>query len=299
MILTDNKITEIFYLVDDFCIEFDKTIQKHTLGNKPKRKPILSSSEVITLMIAFHSGGFRNMKHFYLYYAQKHMAHLFPKTPSYNRFVELMRSVTLPMSIFLKTCCMGKGTGISYIDSTPVRVCKNKRIKRNRVFKDIATLGKSTMGYFFGFKLHLVINDKGELLNFVITQGNADDREPLKNQRFIQSLKGKLYADKGYLSSTLTQVLFLDGIHLITSIRNNMKNTLMELKDKILLRKRSVIETVNDELKNICQIEHSRHRSFDNFINNLISGLIAYSFFDKKPAIKFEETPQNNQLACF
>jgi hypothetical protein len=154
------------------------------------------------------------------------------------------------------------------------------------------------MGYFFGFKLHIVINDKSEILNFAITQGNVDDREPLKNKNFIKVLKGKLYADKGSLSKTLTEILFLDGLHLITSIRNNMKNTLMELKDKILLRKRSVIETVNDELKNICQVEHSRHSSFANFITNLISGLIAYSFFPKKPAIKYEAA-QTTQIALF
>lgn len=294
MTLTDDKITDIFYLTDNFCQQFDRSVQKHLLGNKPKRRPTMSCSEVITLMVTFHSGSFRNMKHFYLYYVQKHLAHLFPHTVSYNRFVELMQAATLPMSIFLKTCCMGEGTGISFIDSTPIRVCKNKRIKRNKVFEGIAQIGKSTMGYFFGFKLHIVINDKGELLNFAITQGNVDDREPLKNKNFIKALKGKLFADKGYVSQTLTHILFLDGLHLITSIRNNMKNTLMELKDKILLRKRSVIETVNDELKNICQVEHSRHRSFSNFITNLISGLIAYSFFPKKPAIKYHQsiTPQ-------
>ncbi len=186
------------------------------------------------------------------------------------------------MAIFLKTCCLGNGTGIAFIDSTPIRVCKNKRIKRNRVFKDTAQLGKSTMGYFFGFKLHLVINDKGELLNFIITQANVDDREPLKNKKFVNSLKGKLYADKGYLSKELTELLFVDGLHLITNIRNNMKNVLMEMRDKILLRKRSVIETVNDELKNMCQIEHSRHRSFGNFITNLISGPHSIYFFSKK-----------------
>ena len=134
---------------------------------------------------------------------------------------------------------MGKGTGISFIDSTPIRVCKNKRIKRNKVFAGLAQVGKSTMGYFFGFKLHIVINDKGELLNFVITPGNTDDREPLRNKSFIQALKGKLYADKGYISKGLTQILFVDGLHLIISIRNNIKNTLMELKDKILLRKKN------------------------------------------------------------
>lgn len=298
MTLSSDKITEIFYLVDDFCIEFEKSVKNHLLGNKPKRTPKMSCSEVITIMILFHSGGYRNMKHFYMHYVQEHLTHLFPSTVSYNRYVELMQAATLPMSIFLKTCCMGEGTGISFIDSTPVRVCKNKRIKRNRVFKDLAKVGKSTMGYFFGFKLHLVINDKGELLNFAITQGNVDDREPLKNKNFIKALKGKLYADKGYISSELTKILFMDGLHLITSIRNNMKNTLMELKDKILLRKRSVIETVNDELKNMCQIEHSRHRSFANFLTNLISGLIAYSFFPKKPAIKFERI-ETQQLAAF
>ena len=298
MVISTDKITEIFYLVDEFCLEFEKSIQKHTLGNKPKRKPAMSCSEVITIMVIFHTGGYRNMKHFYLHYVQQHMKDQFPKTVSYNRFLELMQAATLPMSIFLKTCCMGKGTGISFIDSTPIRVCKNKRIKRNKVFNGLAQLGKSTMGYFFGFKLHIVINDKGELLNFVITPGNTDDREPLKNPSFIKALKGKLYADKGYISKELTQLLFLDGLHLITSIRNNMKNVLLELKDKIMLRKRSVIETVNDELKNICQIEHSRHRSFTNFLTNLISGLIAYSFFPKKPAIKYQPV-NSNQLAVF
>ena len=193
---------------------------------------------------------------------------------------------------------MGECTGISFIDSTPIRVCKNKRIKRNQVFKDIATVGKSTMGYFFGFKLHLIINDKGEILNFVITQGNVDDREPLKNERFIESIKGKLYGDKGYLSKELTNILFVDGLHLITNIRNNMKNCLIELKDKIMLRKRSVIETINDELKNMCQVEHSRHRSFGNFMTNILSGLIAYSFFPKKPAIKFD-VQKTSQVSLF
>ena len=298
MTLTQDKITEIFYLIDEFCIEFDKSVEKHLLGNKPKRTPKMCHSEVITIMVMFHTGGFRNMKHFYIHYVKVHMAHLFPNTVSYNRFVELMQSASLPMAIFLKTCCLGEGTGIAFIDSTPIRVCKNKRIKRNRVFKDTAQVGKSTMGYFFGFKLHLVINDKGELLNFVITQGNVDDREPLRNKNFVNSLKGKLYGDKGYISKDLTELLFMDGLHLITNIRNNMKNTLMELKDKIMLRKRSVIETVNDELKNICQIEHSRHRSFGNFITNMISGLIAYTFFPKKPGIKYETAP-TNQIAIF
>jgi len=157
----------------------------------------------------------------------------------------------------------------------------------------VAAPGKSTIGYFFGFKLHLVVSDKGELLNFMLTGGNVDDRQPLKDPAFIKAFTGKLYADKGYISAELTNALFCDGIHLVTQIRNNMKNCLMELKDKILLRKRSIIETINDELKNMCQIEHSRHRSVANFLSNLLAGLAAYSFFPKKPAIKYDPVHSN------
>lgn len=298
MNFTATKITEIYFLVDEFCKEFEIELSKHVVGNVPKRPPTLSSSEVMTIMILFHDKGYRCMKHFYTQYVQKHLKEMFPKTVSYNRFTELMQGVNLPLAIFSQTCCMGENTGISFMDSTSIRVCKNKRIKRNKVFKDIAQLGKSTMGYFFGFKLHLVINEKGELLNFVITPGNVDDREPLKNKRFISKLKGKLFGDKGYISAKLTELLFVDGIQLITSIKKNMKNCLMQMSDKILLRKRSIIETVNDELKNICQVEHSRHRSFGNFISNLLAGIITYSFFSKKPAIKYD-TESTNQIACF
>ncbi len=298
MNFTKDKITEIFYLADEFCKEFDAYLSALTIGNKPKRKPRMTVSEVVTITVLFHSGSFRNMKHFYLHYVQKHLSKDFPNTVSYNRFTELMQGSILTMSMFLKTCCLGDSTGISYIDSTSVRVCKNKRIKRNKVFKGVAELGKSSMGFFYGFKLHLIINDKGEILNFVITPGNVDDRTPLKNQKFVEKIMGKLFGDKGYISAELTQLLFVDGIQLITNIKKNMKNCLMEMSDKILLRKRSVIETVNDELKNICQIEHSRHRSFGNFISNLVAGLIAYSFFPKKPSIKFE-TEYTNQIAIF
>ena len=226
------------------------------------------------------------------------MSSEFPRTVSYNRFTELMQQNLMPLTLFLKTCCLGDCTGISFIDSTPVRVCKNKRIKRNKVFKGIANTGKSTMGWFYGFKLHIVINDKGEILNFCITKASEDDRTPLKTERFLDKIFGKLFADKGYIGKELAQMLFVDGVQLITSIKNNMKNTLMTMSDKILLRKRSVIETVNDELKNICQIEHSRHRSFGNFLTNLISGLIAYSFLAKKPSIKFS-TVNTNQICLF
>ncbi len=294
-----HKITDIFCIVDEFCKEFTKSLEPNLIGNKSKRPRKMSTSEVMTISIIFHLSGFKCFKHFYIFYVQKHLTNEFPQTVSYNRFVELMQSSLLHLTMFAKTCCLGECTGISFVDSTPIRVCKNKRIKRNKVFKDVATVGKSTMGWFYGFKLHIIINDKGEILSFCITQANVDDRKPLERERFLKKIFGKLFADKGYISKKLSKILFIDGIHLITSIKNNMKNSLMTLSDKILLRKRSVIETVNDELKNICQIEHSRHRSVVNFMTNIIAGIIAYSFLPKKPTIKFDLSNSKNQLCLF
>ena len=301
--LTTNEITEIFYLCDDFSKEFDKSFKKHILqsdnGKKTRNKPgKLSHSEVMTILISFHLGGYRNLKHYYLFYVSQHLNKEFPKLVSYNRFVELQQQVAFPLVLFLKLCRMGECTGISFVDSTTLKACHIKREKQNKVFSGIATKGKSTIGWFFGFKLHIIINDKGEILSFVITQGNVDDREPLNSESFIKSVFGKLYADRGYISQTLRDILFVDGIHLVTKLRNNMKGGEIPLQDKINLRKRAVIESVNDELKNICQIEHTRHRSFTNFITNLIAGLLAYSFLPKKPSI-YAERVDSLQLQLF
>jgi len=297
-----DKITEIFCIVDDFCIEFDKVKDGHVLdkndGKKRRNRSFkLSDSEVITIMILFHAGQFRNIKHFYISYVMAHLQKEFPQTVSYNRFVELQQKAVMPMAIFLKTFCLGACTGVSFIDSTPLKVCHIRREHSNKVFKGMATKGQCSIGWFFGFKLHLIINDKGEILDFMITQGNINDREPLKQKSFHDRIFGKLIGDKGYISQTLFEQLFIDGIHLITKIRKNMKNCLMHIHDKILLKKRALIETVNDELKNICQIEHTRHRSFDNFITNLLSGLIAYSFFPKKPCLNIDIIERPASLA--
>lgn len=296
--ITYDKITDIFCIADEFCKDFEKTTQNFILGKRSRRPATMSNSEVIAILISFQMSGFRCFKHYYNFYVKVHMKSEFPRTVSYNRFVELSQSAVLPLTIFMKTCCLGSCTGISFVDSTPIRVCKSKRIRNNKVFKGVAETGKSTMGWFHGFKLHLVINDKGEILNFMISAGNMDDRTPLKQESFLKEIFGKLFGDKGYISQQLFETLFTGGLHLVTGIRNKMKNSLMSMHDKIMLRKRSVIETVNDELKNICQIEHSRHRSFTNFIVNIVAGLAAYSFFPKKPAIKYQ-TVKSNQIALF
>lgn len=295
--LLSHKIVEIFVKTDDFCIHFEKEFKAHSLpcteeGKKRNRKTTLCDSEIITILIAFHGGQFRNFKHFYNSYVCHHLRDCFPNLVSYNRFIELSHRSAIPFMLFLHYCCRGQCTGISFIDSTVLRVCHGKRIKRNKVFKGIAAVGKSTMGWFFGFKLHLIINDKGEILSFYLSKGNVDDRNVKAITMMTKEIFGKLFGDKGYLSKALSDMLFNDGIHLITAVRRNMKEKALSNEEKLLLRKRSVIETVNDELKNICQVEHTRHRSIAGFLLNIISAIAAYSFFPKKPSIRkdIEET---------
>jgi hypothetical protein len=298
--MLQDKIIEIFITADDFCNVFENEFYRKQLApveqtKTRNRKAGLSDSEIITLLIAFHSGHFRNFKHFYLHYVAIHLRSDFPGLVSYNRFIELSHRSAIAFMLFLHHCCRGECTGISFIDSTVLRVCHNKRIKRNKTFKGIAEVGKSTMGWFFGFKLHLIINDKGEVLSFFLTKGNVDDRDAKAITRMTKEIFGKLFGDKGYISKALSDLLFGNGIQLITAVRRNMKSKALSNEERLLLRKRSVIETVNDELKNICQVEHTRHRSISGFLLNIMGALAAYSFFPKKPSIKkdIEETNPN------
>lgn len=143
---------------------------------------------------------------------------------------------------------------------------------------------KTSVDWFFGFKLHLLVNEYGELLNIQITPGNVDDRKPIPD--LLKFMFGKVFADRGYVSQSLASHLFQDfGIEFFAKPKRNMKNRLMRLTDKLLARKRSIIETIIDQLKNISQIEHSRHRSPINAMLNIISGLIAYCHQPKKPSL--------------
>ena len=180
-------------MADDFCKLYDRFIKANGLApkrDKSKRKyhrdSRMSSAEIITIMILFHLSGYKCFKHFYINEVQEHMTDIFPKTVAYNRFTELERTVVIPFILFVKRCCMGKCTGISFVDSTLLRVCRNQRIHMHKVFKGIAQRGQCSMGWFYGFKLHLICNEMGELLSFMVTPGNVDDREPLKNKTFVE-----------------------------------------------------------------------------------------------------------------
>ncbi len=206
---------------------FEQIIRENSITDNSdkktrRRQSKLSQSEVMCIMIMFHAHNARHLKHFYIHYVQKHLQSEFPETVSYNRFVELQQKAAVPLVIFLKTMCLGQCTGVSFIDSTPLRVCHTKRENQHKTFKGMATKGKSTMGWFYGFKLHLIINDRGEILDFMLTQANVDDREPLKSSDFHKRIFGKLFGDRGYISQDLFEKLFVDGVFLVSLHTNSL-----------------------------------------------------------------------------
>jgi len=286
---SDNLI-KLYCDIDDFWKEFSSEWNKHLIDiGKSKRgpEPELTVSEMMSIVILFHQSNFRTFKLFYINSVSKYLKKEFPKLISYSRFVYLKKNIFIPIFAYLLHK-KGSMTGISFIDSTSIAVCRNKRITRNKVFKGLAKRGKTTTGWFYGFKLHLIINDCGEILSFQLTPGNVSDVSVV--EELSKGLVGKLFGDKGYISSKLAKDLFNRGLELFTGIRSNMKQKFMSYRDKLILRKRSIIETVNDQLKNISQIEHSRHRGVGNFLVNLLAGLAAYAHQAKKPSLKFDET---------
>lgn len=284
-----SSLEELFCCVDDFCQRFEPEWKRQLLGHGLQRRNRFRSlclSEIMTILISFHQSSYRNFKAYYIEKVQANWQQAFPGLVSYQRFVEWMPSALLPLCAYLRSC-FGRCTGISFIDSTKLQVCHNRRIHQHRVFKGLAARGKTSLDWFFGFKLHVVVNDKGELLNFVLTPGNVDDRTPVA--KLLQRLFGKVFADKGYISQKLAKRLMeTTGVQLITKLRRNMKNRLIQLSDRLLLRKRAIIETVIDQLKNISQIEHSRHRSPVNCLVNVVCGLIAYTHQPQKPSIAID-----------
>lgn len=294
-------LISLFVAIDDFCIAFEKEInstilsQGNDVSERSYRKPAISNSEIMTILVWFHFSNYRNFKAYYLDKLQRHHRAEFPTLPSYNRFIELSKRVLIPL-VMLLSSRFGSPTGISFIDSTSISVCCNQRIHNHKVFKDVAKRGKTSMGWFFGFKVHIIVSDCGELLSAALTPGNVSDKDISLVETMSKNIFGKLVGDKGYISAQLFEKLYSKGITLVTKVKNNMKNRLMPLLDRILLRKRAVIESINDLLKNSAQIEHSRHRSVSNGISNIISALICYTFMPKKPSIRLHDTSNRKQL---
>ena len=256
-------LLNIFCAIDDFCKAFSRFWKKFLLTNgiaKRIKPSSLCLSEIMTIMVHFHISRYRTLKDYYLKYVWPHLRPEFPGLLSYNRFVELMRGAVVPLLVFLRRCRLKKSHGI-------------------------AQRGKPSMGWFYAFKLHLIVNHQGDLVSVMLTVGNIDDRNLLLMQKLTQNVLGKLFGDRGYISAKLFKALFQHGVQLVTRIKKRMTNKLVPLMDRLLLQKRALVESIIDQLKNLCQIEHTRHRSPVNFLGNLFSGLIAYTFAPQKPSI--------------
>ena len=286
-----DSLLELFCDVDDYCETFEPLWNQQQLSSgekKRQRARSLTISEIMTILIAFHQSHYRDFKAYYCEQVSKNWHKEFPGLVSYTRFVEYIPSVVIPLIGYLRTRCLGRCSGISFIDSTSLDVCLNQRIHSHKVFAGLAGRGRTSTGWFFGFKLHLVVNDRGEILRFCLTPSNIDDRKPVPH--LAKKLFGKLFGDKGYISQPLAQSLReMFDVQLITKLRRNMKDQLMAWSDRILLRRRAIIETIIDQLKNISQIEHSRHRSVTNYFVNVLCGLIAYCRRPSKPSLGLDK----------
>src|SRR3978361_1738257 len=276
-------ITALYCCLDDFCKVFEGW-EAHRLipsAQTRQRPGKLSRAEMLFIMVLFHLSAFKHFKAFYLYGIGCQHRACFGDLPHYARFVSLMPRLFVPLMVLLHSLS-GEQTGVYCADST-TRAVRHTRIPRHKVFDGLAARGKSSVGWFYGLKLHFVINHKGQIVALQITPGNTADGTVLNEM--IQHLTGKLYADKGYIGRELFAKLWQRGLHLITGIRRNMRNHLMPLADKLMLRKRFVIETVLDILKCEMGLEDSPHRSIMNAMVHVLSCLVAYAFRPSKPSI--------------
>lgn len=279
----ENQLIALFLSIDDFCIEL--AAWKQDRYPLPTRKPALADSELMCLCIYYQYSGYKCFQYYYQQCVEPVLKPYFPKLISYERFLTLLVRILPGLYVYLKYCTLlSKLTGLYFIDSKKLVVCHNRRIHAHRVFAGIAQRGKSSTGWFFGLKLHLVINNLGQIMNFLITAANVADNNEQVLKHLLANLQGECYGDRGYLTKLFEQ-FYLQGLHLITRIRSNMKNQLLKMEHQLKLRKRAVIESVNDILVSVFDIEHSRHRNPLNALVHMLTGLIAYCFYEGKPAV--------------
>lgn len=299
MIFTDIKLIKIFCDCDDFCIFFEqwqnnKSLKENTIIRKPTRATGLSLSECMCIMISYHHSGMKCFEYYYHELVEKEFKTYFPKIPSYERFVQLIPRTVLALFLFVNIFRIGNEQGCYFADSKKMPVCNNLRIKSNKVFKGIASRSKSSTGWFYGLKLFLVINASGEIMKCIISPANIADNSFHMMKKLFKNLKGYVFADKGFLSQKAFEYFYLSGLKLVTTIRKNMKNKLMPMFEKLCRMKRGVIESVNDLLMSLCDIDHTRHRSPVNCIAHAYAGVAAYTYLDKFPSIFYKKYSISN-----
>lgn len=272
----EEELTNVFVFVDDFCKVFEPLWIKKLLTDGAKyrvRNNELSLSEIMTILICFQQSGFKCLKKFYFFLCLYHTKE-FPKLLSYNRFVELEKSAYVPLFIFFK-CISADCDGESFIDASALPVCHIKRERSHKTFANMAKKSKSTMGWFFGFKLHLITTQFGQPIDFTVTKGNVDDRKV--PQGIFAKIFGKLFGDRGYISKDFFSNLKDKMIHVITALKKNMKPQIMTRNDSGKLNKRGIIETAFNILKNNLNLQHTRHRSPKNYVVNILGAMCSYA----------------------
>lgn len=286
------KLLTIFSEIYDFCKYQKGKELSDTEVKKSIRERSIHESEVITIFVWYFFSGYKTFKDYYTKHVKVYMKEEFPNAPSYTRFLELKNNAFMPILLYALTRNQNEAyEGLSIADSFPLEVCHNRRIHNHKTMKNLAKRGHTSLGFFFGLKLHLVINVYGEICSFAITPGNVSDNNGDILSFLTKFLRGKMYGDKGYIvHQDLYKKLYDHGVQLITKVRKNMKSRLYTLFDAFMLSKRGTIESVGNLLKNTHNLEHSRHRSVVGFFVHVFSCLVAYSFRDTKPSI-FSNNP--------
>lgn len=274
--------TEIYCRVDDFLNDLDSKAQFIAGSSKPGCKSRLDKSEVVTIIIGYWQSSYDCFKNYYLKQIWVHHRRDFAVV-SYCQFIKLMSSY-LPLLVLILNSILDQCDGISFVDSSSLEVCKRYRISMHKVFAGIAARSRTTKGWFYGLKLHLIINRSGGIVKASFSSGNKDDRAQLR--LMIKGLFGKVFGDRGYISQELFCELLEQGIFLVTRVKRNMRNKLMSLIDKVLLLKRALIESVFAKIKLLGKFEHSRHRSVTNAFVHMVAALISYQLSPNKPSIK-------------
>ena len=294
--LTEDKLTQIFIEVDDFLKEFQPQIQQHLLGQPRQPDSKLHPSEIITIAICYHFSRMDCFKSYYLLWLRPKLRSYFPHLPSYERFVTLKKHYLLEMFCFLSSRMAVPSPKANYIDSKKLESCHIKRASQHKVMKGLAAKGKTSVGWFYGLKIHLIVNEFGQLCNFTITAGNiADNNEDVLRTMF-KNLYGRFFGDKGYLTK-LKDELRQRGVELITKRKKNMKKVQMSADQAHYLKQRGLIETVLGLLTFQTDIDHTRHRSLTGMFINLFTALIAYTYLDNTPMVR--EFKQINQIESF